>query len=55
LGVVVGSSRVSKRGQITIPQEIRDKFNIKEGDVVYFVLEDDKIYIVKGPLRYPVA
>ena len=55
MGVVVGSSRVSKRGQITIPQEIRDKFDIKEGDIIYFVIENNKIYIVKGPLKYPIA
>lgn len=54
MGIIVGSSRVTRRGQITIPQELRDKYSIKEGDVVYFILEDDKIYIVKGPIKFPL-
>ena len=52
--IVVGMSLVSRRGQITIPSELRRKFNIKEGDTVFFLLEqtdgEEKIIITKGPI-----
>lgn len=50
-GVLVGSSKVTSRGQITIPQEIRDKHEINPGDMVYFIEEDGKLIIQKGPLK----
>jgi AbrB family looped-hinge helix DNA binding protein len=51
--IVVGMSLVSRRGQITIPRDLRRKFGIKEGDKVFFILESDgeeKIVITKGPI-----
>jgi AbrB family looped-hinge helix DNA binding protein len=36
------TSTVSSKGQITIPQEIRTRLGLKEGDRVEFVIEDDK-------------
>ena len=38
-------SRVQKKGQVTIPAEIRDKLGIKEGDLVAFIETDDGILI----------
>jgi len=38
-------SKVSKKGQIVIPREIREKYNIKAGDVLLFRMEGEKIII----------
>jgi AbrB family looped-hinge helix DNA binding protein len=34
------TSRVTSKGQITIPQEIRRRLGLREGDQVEFVTED---------------
>ncbi|OFW62567.1 MAG: hypothetical protein A2Z35_04585 [Actinobacteria bacterium RBG_19FT_COMBO_36_27] len=40
--------RITSKGQITIPKEIRDKFNIKPHDIGEFAVREGKIvFIVK--------
>ncbi len=39
--------RVTTKGQVTIPQEIREKFGITPAVEVDFVEEKDRIYLVK--------
>ena len=39
--------KMSKKGQIVIPKEIREKFGIKPGDAVIFRIQDDKVIIEK--------
>ena len=39
--------RVSKKGQIVIPKEIRNLLGIKEGDYVIFRTEGNRVYIEK--------
>jgi len=46
-----GSSKVTSRGQITVPQELREKHGIQPGDTVYFLEEEDRILLRKGPIR----
>lgn len=43
-------ARVSTKGQITIPIEIRKKLNLKEGDKVLFVEEDGNIFVLNASL-----
>lgn len=38
-------SRVQKKGQVTIPVEMRDKLGLKEGDLVAFIETDEGILI----------
>ncbi len=38
-------AKVTTRGQITIPKEMRKKLNLKEGDKVVFIEENGKIII----------
>lgn len=38
-------STISSKGQITIPVDIREKFELKQGDVLDFVVQGDEIYI----------
>jgi len=35
--------RITSKGQITIPKEIRDKFNIKPHDIGEFVVKEGEI------------
>mgnify|MGYP000997822086 CR=1 FL=1 len=41
-------ARISSKGQITIPIEVRKKLNLKEGDKVLFIEEDDKVVIANA-------
>jgi antitoxin PrlF len=43
-------SRISSKGQVTIPIDIRKRLNLKEGDKVIFVEEDDKVFIANASL-----
>ena len=36
-------SRITSKGQVTIPKEIRDKFNIKPHDIGEFTVKEGKI------------
>jgi len=39
--------KMSKKGQIVIPKEIREKFRIKPGDAVIFRIQGNKVIIEK--------
>jgi AbrB family looped-hinge helix DNA binding protein len=40
--------RVTTKGQVTIPQEIREKLNIAPATEVDFIVgDDDRVYLVK--------
>jgi len=38
-------AKVTSKGQITIPIQIRKKLNLKEGDKVVFISEGDKVVL----------
>ncbi len=39
--------KLSKKGQIVIPKEIRERFGIKPGDAVIFKIKGDKVILEK--------
>jgi len=39
--------RVTTKGQVTIPQEIREKFEITPAVEIDFIEEEDRVYLVK--------
>lgn len=39
------SGKMTSKGQITIPKELRDRFNVHEGDQFKIFLQDDKIML----------
>ncbi|MCL4514118.1 MAG: AbrB/MazE/SpoVT family DNA-binding domain-containing protein [Firmicutes bacterium] len=43
--------KVTSKGQLTIPKEIREFLNVKEGDGVLFVAEEAKVYIERIPAK----
>jgi len=42
---MVGIRTVGKKGQVTIPKEIRERFGLKEGSKVSFEVKEDEIVI----------
>lgn len=47
-------SRVSEKGQVTIPKPIRDKLGLRAGQVLEFRADAGKLVAVKVLLRDPV-
>lgn len=43
-------SRISSKGQVTVPKNIRKSLNLKDGDRVAFIEEDGKVVITKASL-----
>ena len=45
MGKALGSSKITVRFQVTIPEEVRRKMRVKEGDNLVFVDDGKRIYI----------
>ena len=43
-------AKVTSKGQITIPAEIRRKLHLKPGDKVLFIEEDDRVTVLNSSL-----
>lgn len=48
VGVNVDVARISSKGQITIPIEIRKKLGLKEGDKVIFLEKDNNVILINS-------
>jgi len=45
------TSRITSKGQTTIPREVRERLSLKPGDVVVYEFDDDEVRLRKqGPL-----
>lgn len=44
-------AKVTSKGQITIPVDVRRKLDIKEGDKVLFVEDGDRIFIMNSSIE----
>ncbi|MBI2204479.1 MAG: AbrB/MazE/SpoVT family DNA-binding domain-containing protein [Candidatus Rokubacteria bacterium] len=51
---VTKSVRLSRKGQLVIPKEMRDALGMKEGDDVLIILEDGRM-LVTTPREYARA
>jgi len=49
-GLLMGQSKITSRGQITLPKDLRDKFGLKQGDTLYFIEIDGSIVLRLGPI-----
>jgi len=45
MGKAIGSSKVTVRYQVTVPEEVRKRLKLEEGDTLVFVEENKKIYV----------
>lgn len=43
-------AKITSKGQVTIPAEIRKKLNLKKGDKIVFVEEDGNIIIANSTM-----
>jgi len=50
MGKILGTSKVSTYNKITLIKEVVSRLGVKEGDLIVFVEENDKIYIQKSEL-----
>lgn len=41
----MSTSTITRKGQVTIPKEIRDSLGIKEGDRLFFVQRGDEVIL----------
>ncbi len=41
------TSRISSKGQVTVPKAIREMLKIEDGDRIKFITENGKVYIAK--------
>lgn len=46
MGLYAVLAKVSRKGQITLPAEVRRRFNIGHGTYVRFVIEKDGVHII---------
>ncbi len=46
-------ARVNRKGEITIPKQLRTQFGIKEGTIIEFSSENDKIILRPLPRLEP--
>ncbi|RLI75902.1 hypothetical protein DRO97_02160 [Archaeoglobales archaeon] len=44
----MGMSKVTYKFQITIPKKVRERFNLKEEDMIVFIEEDGKLIIARS-------
>ena len=44
---IIEMGKISSRGQIAIPSDIRKELNLNEGEKVIFVVEDDTLIMKK--------
>ena len=45
---ILGMSKITYKFQVTIPKRVRDKFELKEGDMVVFIEEDGRLSLAKS-------
>jgi len=53
-GKIIGIAKLSRRGLMVLPKEVREALGLKDGDQVVFVEDNKRIYIVKGPIEVKV-
>jgi AbrB family looped-hinge helix DNA binding protein len=45
---VLGVSKLTYKFQITIPKEVRERFQLKEGETIVFIGDGCKVFIIKS-------
>lgn len=45
---IMGSNKLSTKGQVTIPADARRKFSLNVGDLILFIEEDGKLILKKA-------
>ncbi len=48
MGNFLGSGKITRSNQVTIPKNVRERFKMKKGDFLLFYEEGGKLIIKKG-------
>ena len=51
--MVTQAAKLTSKGQLTLPREIREKLGVRPGDVLEFVEEDGEFYIRRRIVESP--
>jgi antitoxin PrlF len=44
------AAKMTSKGQVTIPKEVRDRFALAAGDYLVFEVKDNRIEVTKAPV-----
>ena len=44
----MGTSKISKKFQITVPKSVREKYNLNEADLLLFIGDGDSLALKKA-------
>ena len=45
---ILGTSKLSHKFQVTVPKEVRDRFQLEAGDIVVFIDENGRLRLSKS-------
>ena len=45
---ILGMSKLTYKFQITVPKEVRKRFQLKEGKTIIFIEEDGRLFLAKS-------
>ena len=45
------TAKLTSKGQVTVPKQVRERFALNTGDYLVFELTDDRIIVTKSPLQ----
>jgi len=45
---ILGMSKITYKFQVTVPKRVRERFDLKEGDVLVFIAENGKLTLTKS-------
>jgi len=48
---ILGVSLVHSNGRVTLPKYVRERLNVKDGDLVYFYIDEEGKVVVKKSER----
>ena len=49
-GAVMDIAKLTSKGQLTVPRDIREKLRLKMGDKVLFIEDNGRVYILNSSL-----
>jgi len=44
----LGVSKITYKFQVTVPKEVRERFQLRERETIVFIGEDSRLFIVKS-------
>jgi AbrB family looped-hinge helix DNA binding protein len=45
---ILGVSKITYKFQVTVPKEVRERFQLREGETIVFIGEDGRLFLAKS-------